>query len=171
MVDHHRRRRWLAAGIFLRFARAHEFTRAARCSASVNRRVRRKEDASAAQDVLTWSPNLPANSPTIAKLSQTPPVESFSELIVPQSERRIGPGLRERRDWSILQHVIDVQVDVLVVKAKRVFDLRALGNWRRITPHDVLDELVAETSRPALFVANAALFQEVRRSLQGAPPK
>jgi hypothetical protein len=26
-------------------------------------------------------------------------------------------------------------------------------------------------SRPALFVANAALLEEVRRSLQGAPPK
>jgi hypothetical protein len=26
-------------------------------------------------------------------------------------------------------------------------------------------------SRPALFVANAALLQEVRRSLQGAPPR
>src|SRR5262245_39736771 len=62
--------------------------------------------------------------------------------------RRSGPGLRERRDRSILQRLIDVQVDVLVVKAEQVFDLRALGNWRRITPHDVLDELVAHPSRP-----------------------
>ena len=45
--------------------------------------------------------------------------------------------LRERRGWSILQHLLDVQVDVLVVETEQVFNLRALGNWRRITPHDV----------------------------------
>ena len=36
--------------------------------------------------------------------------------------------LRERRDWSILQHPIDVQVDVLVVETEQVFNLRTLGN-------------------------------------------
>ena len=41
--------------------------------------------------------------------------------------------LRERRSWSILQHPIDVQVDVLVVETDQVFNLRALWNWRRIT--------------------------------------
>src|SRR5271157_5792199 len=60
---------------------------------------------------------------------------------------RPSATLRERRDWSILQHPIDVQVDVLVVETEQVFNLRALGNWRRITPHDVLDELVAHPSR------------------------
>src|SRR5262245_34571039 len=55
-------------------------------------------------------------------------------------------SLRKRRDRSILQHPIDVQVDVLVVEAEQVFDLRALGNRRRITPHDVLDDLVADPS-------------------------
>src|SRR5215475_3385615 len=68
--------------------------------------------------------------------------------MVPQSERRSSSGLRARRDRSILQHLIDVQVDALVVKAEQVFDLRALGSWRRITPHDVLDELAAHPSRP-----------------------
>src|SRR6516225_10351618 len=58
------------------------------------------------------------------------------------------PRLRERRDRSILQHPIDVQVDVLIVEAEQVFDLRALGNWRRITPNDVPDELVSYPSRP-----------------------
>src|SRR5258706_637452 len=58
------------------------------------------------------------------------------------------PATTSRRDRSILQHPIDVQVDVLVVEAEQVFDLRALGNWRRITPHDVLDELIAHPSRP-----------------------
>src|SRR6516164_5605601 len=61
---------------------------------------------------------------------------------------RLISTLREGRYWSILKHPIDVQVDVLVVEAEQVFDLRALGNWRRITPHDVLDELVAHPGRP-----------------------
>ena len=36
--------------------------------------------------------------------------------------------LRERRSWSILQHPLDVQVDVLVVETEQVFNLRAL--WK-----------------------------------------
>src|SRR5262249_26316245 len=56
--------------------------------------------------------------------------------------------LREWRNRSILQHLIDVHVDVLVVEAEQVFDLRTLGNWRRIAPNDVLYELVAYSSRP-----------------------
>jgi HHH domain len=70
--------------------------------------------------------------------------------------------LSERR--SILQHPIDVQVDVLVVEAEQVFDLRALGNWRRITPHDVLDELVAHPSRP---VARHSFIRAARERLGG----
>jgi len=54
--------------------------------------------------------------------------------------------LTERRDRSLLQHFIDVQVDMLIVKAKQVLDLRALGNWRRIAPHNVPDQLVANPS-------------------------
>src|ERR1700723_4117196 len=65
--------------------------------------------------------------------------------------------LRERRSWAILQHPIDVQVDVLVVETEQVFNLRALGNWRRITPHDILDELVAHPSRP---VARHSLIRQ-----------
>src|SRR5580704_13745257 len=72
--------------------------------------------------------------------------------------------LREWRDWSILQHPIDVQVDALVVEAEQVFDLQALGNWRRITPHDVLDELVAHPSRP---VARHSLIRAARDILGG----
>src|SRR6478752_1228890 len=72
--------------------------------------------------------------------------------------------LRERRDWSILQHPINVQVDALVVEAEQVFDLRALGNWRRITPHDVLDELVAHPSRP---VARHSFIRTARDRLGG----
>src|SRR4029077_7177176 len=72
--------------------------------------------------------------------------------------------LRERRDWSILQHPIDVQVDALVVEAEQVFNLRALGNWRRITPHDVLDELVAHPSRP---VARHSFIRAARDSVGG----
>jgi hypothetical protein len=47
---------------------------------------------------------------------------------------RLISMLRERRDRSILQHPIDVQVDMLVVEAEQIFDLLALRNWRRITP-------------------------------------
>src|SRR5262245_18545400 len=72
--------------------------------------------------------------------------------------------LREGRDWSILQHPIDVQVDVLVVETEQVFNLRALGNWRRITPHDVLDELVTHASRP---VARHSLIRASRDVLGG----
>src|SRR5215469_11933843 len=72
--------------------------------------------------------------------------------------------LRERRDWSILQHAIDVQVNVLVVETEQVFNLRALGNWRWITPHDVLDELVAHPSRP---VACHSLIRAARDILGG----
>jgi hypothetical protein len=54
--------------------------------------------------------------------------------------------LTERRDRSLLQHFIDVQVDMLIVKAQQVLDLRALGNWRRVAPHNVLDQLVANPS-------------------------
>src|SRR5262245_20077970 len=87
----------------------------------------------------------------------------------PSGRRRRHPGLRsrrlrERRDWAILQHPIDVQVDVLVVEAEQVFDLWALGNWRRITPHDVLDELVAHPSRP---VARHSLIRTARDILGG----
>src|SRR6516162_5638674 len=72
--------------------------------------------------------------------------------------------LRERRERSILQHPIDVQVDVLVVEAEQVFDLRALGNWGRITPHDVLDELVAYPRRP---VARYTFIRASRGRLGG----
>src|SRR5215510_9414609 len=64
----------------------------------------------------------------------------------------------------MLQHPIDVQVDVLVVETEQVFNLRALGNWRRITPHDVLDELVAHPSRP---VARYSLIRATRDILGG----
>src|SRR5271167_1889396 len=59
---------------------------------------------------------------------------------------------------------IDVQVDVLVVETEQVFNLRALGNWRRITPHDVLDDLVAHPSRP---VARHSLIRAARDVLGG----
>src|SRR6516162_9802017 len=77
---------------------------------------------------------------------------------------RLISTLREGRDWSILQHPIDVQVDVLIVEAEPVFDLRALGNWRQITPHDVLDELVAHPSRP---VARRPFIRASRGRLGG----
>lgn len=72
--------------------------------------------------------------------------------------------LREGRDWSILQHPIDVQVDVLVAEGEQVFNLRALGNKRRITPHYVLDELVAHPSRP---VARHSPIRAARDILRG----
>src|SRR5258706_15604041 len=74
------------------------------------------------------------------------------------------PATTSRRDRSILEHPIDVQVDVLVVEAEQVFDLRAFGNWRRITPHDVLDELVAYPSRP---VARHTFIRASRDRLGG----
>src|SRR5215813_9381012 len=64
----------------------------------------------------------------------------------------------------MLEHPIDVQVDVLVVETEQVFNLWALGNWRRITPHDVLDELVAHPSRP---VARYSLIRATRDILGG----
>jgi len=73
--------------------------------------------------------------------------------------------LRERRSWSILQHPLDVQVDVLVVETEQVFNLRALWNWRRITPHYVLDELVAHPSRP---VARHSLIRAARTYSEGS---
>src|SRR5262245_52401926 len=72
--------------------------------------------------------------------------------------------LRERRDWSTLQRPIDVQADVLVVETEQVFNLRALGNRRGITPHDVLDELIAHASRP---VARRSLIRTARDVLGG----
>src|SRR5258708_19474559 len=42
--------------------------------------------------------------------------------------------------------------------------VRALGNWRRITPHDVLDELVAHPSRP---VARHTFIRASRDRLGG----
>src|SRR4051812_3375142 len=53
---------------------------------------------------------------------------------------------------------------MLVIEAEQVFDLWALWNWRRITPHDVLDELVAHSSRP---VPRHALVWTTRDSLGG----
>src|SRR5262245_15649 len=70
----------------------------------------------------------------------------------------------ERGDRPLSQQPIDVQVDVLVVEAEQVFDLRALGNWRRITPHNVLDDLVAHPSRP---VARHAFIRTARDVLGG----
>src|SRR5437762_1911079 len=46
-----------------------------------------------------------------------------------RNSRPLIATLRERLDWAILQHPIDEQVDVLVVEAEQVFDLRALGDW------------------------------------------
>src|SRR5262245_22692109 len=51
---------------------------------------------------------------------------------------------------------------MLVVETEQVFDLRALWNWRQITPHDVLDELVAHPSRP---VARHTLIRASRDRL------
>jgi hypothetical protein len=80
--------------------------------------------------------------------------------------------LRERRDWSILQHPIDVQVDVLVVETEQVFNLRALGNrrhWARILTHN-RTRFTANVISPSTCARPSALVIPEQKPWRSSPP-
>src|SRR2546430_2663785 len=62
-----------------------------------------------------------------------PPPENFSSWTPSPAA---NPG--ERLARPLLQLAVDVDIQLLVVEAEQVLDLRHLGNRRRVTPDNVL---------------------------------